>query len=47
MRGQQPMDQQPLRPLEMRRDRAPHGAGVVLAVTAGTLCWAGLIALFL
>lgn len=47
MRGQEPMDQQSLRPLDMRPERAPHGVGVMIAVMAGTLCWAGLFALFL
>ncbi len=29
-----------------RAPRAPHGAGVVFAIAAGTLCWVGLFLLF-
>ncbi len=30
-----------------RAPRAPHGAGVMLAIVTGTLCWAGLFLLFI
>lgn len=47
MRGQENFEQQPNSPLDSGPDRLPNGAGVLLAVTTGTLCWVGLFALFL
>lgn len=46
MRGQESLDQKSISRLDQRPERAPDGAGVMLAVLAGTLCWAGLFALF-
>lgn len=46
MRGQDSLEQKSVAPLDQRSGRAPDGAGVMLAVLAGTLCWAGLFAIF-
>ena len=47
MRKKDLSDHQSSLSLETGNDRAPDGGGVMLAVLAGTLCWVGLLALFL